>query len=94
MKANKVIPIFILVTGGIVLLWSLMISPFKFEWDEVLQERNDNGIIILRTIYSFLIVAFAAGFWVERVSSGAWVKCVYIGALVIVFFKLLEVFSL
>jgi hypothetical protein len=93
MKANKVIPIFILTICGLVLLWSLRISPFKFEWDPVLRERNDDGILVLRTLYCFLMVAFGAGLFVARVNSKGWVKCFYIGALVMVFFKILEVFS-
>jgi hypothetical protein len=93
MKANKVIPILILTVGGIMLLWSLMVSPYKYEWEPILRQRDDDAIDVLRVFYPFLLIVFTGGFLMARLNSKTWVKCAYIAALVMVFYKLLEVFS-
>jgi hypothetical protein len=94
MKANKVIPVFVLIVGSLVLLWSLMISPYKFEWEPLLKQRDDDAIDALRVFYPVLVIVFTAGYLIAKANSRAWVNCGYFTALVIVFYKTLEVFSL
>jgi hypothetical protein len=94
MKANKVIPILILISGGLLFLWSLMIPVDKYPWEPLLKQRNDLGISALRMVYSFLLVTFGGGYLLARMNSKAWVKCAYIAALIMVFYRLLEVFSI
>jgi len=94
MKATKVMTVLILILGVSVLIWGLMISPYAFAWDPLLKQRNDEGIFIARVLFSCLLVWLGGGLFLARKGGGYWVKAVYIGALIVVVFKLLEMVSL
>jgi small-conductance mechanosensitive channel len=93
MKAKKLIPLLILLTGAALFIFSLTVRLFQYDWDPILRQRNDGGVFLLRVFYPILLLAFAAGYLMARANSKTWVNCGYIAVLVMVFYKVLEVYS-
>jgi hypothetical protein len=93
MKAKKTIPLLILITGAALFIFSLTVHLFLYNWDPILRQRNDDGVFLLRVFYPILLIVFAAGYLMARANSKAWVNCGYMAALVMVFYKVLEVYS-
>ncbi len=75
------------------ILFSLVLSPYKYEWEPELKQINDNSVLVLRLIYIILLLALGVGFYLAR-NNKVWVKSFYLVLFTFTVYKLISLFFL
>ncbi len=91
MKANKIIHSVIITLTAILIIVSLLISPYKYEWEVELKQINDNSVLVLRLIYIILMAINIGGIFLILKSKTKF-RCAYFFLLMFICYKLIKTF--
>ena len=93
MKKNIIAQIIIVVLIAVLLVVSLLISPYKYEWEEELKQVNDNSVLVLRLIYTIIIALNVGGVLLTQKSKTKF-RYLYFILILFIGYKLVKTFFL
>ena len=90
MKKN-IVHIIILLLISCVLFVTLLILPYKYEWDPNLKQINDSAVDVLKMFYIILLFPNIIGLSISKYRKQK-ILYLYIGITLFVFYKLIKTF--
>ena len=92
MKKHLIHLIILLLTSGI-LFFTLLISPYRYEWEPVLKQVDDDAVLVLRCFCILLLLLNTIGLYVSALKKQ---KIIYLYSTVALFvaYKLAKTFFL